>query len=318
MVVDRVTARTGPERVCEAGAVRFLGIDLAWSDRARTGLAVLDESGRLVASTSVVTDDDVVGWVEDHTRAGGGVSSGGGGTPPGGTFDGVVAAIDAPLVVPNATGRRICEALVSAEFGPYDAGAHPANRSRALFDPPRGQVLCERLGWDVDPAVRPGDGRSVAIEVYPHPATITLFGLSRVIPYKAKPGRDLESLRAAHGVLLDLLERECGPLLRLPESRRWAELRAVVGGARRKADLRRIEDEVDAILCAYLAWLWGQGDERMRVLGDVTTGYIVVPGVPTAPPYRRLGSAAVDGSSALRRPGRARRGWPSAMGQDRA
>lgn len=279
-------------------------MDLAWSSRARTGIAVLDESGRLVASTAVVTDDDVVAFVVEHTRTRGSTPPDGGGAgAPGGSRNAVVAAIDAPLVVPNLTGRRVCEALVSAEFGPYDAGAHPTNRSRALFDPPRGQVLCERLGWDVDPALPPGEGRSVAIEVYPHPATITLFGLSRVIPYKAKLGRDLESLRAAHGALLDLLERECGSLLRVAESPRWAELRAVVVGARRKADLRRIEDEVDAILCAYLAWLWGRRDERMRVLGDVTTGYIVVPGVPTAPPYRRRARSDDVVAPVVRRPG---------------
>lgn len=246
----------------------YLGIDLAWSTRARTGVAVLDTSGRLVASCSVVTDEEIAEVVAEHA------------------VGRVVAAIDAPLVVPNATGRRDCEAAVGRLFAAYDAGAHPANRSRPWFDPPRGAVLAERFGWDLDPRTAPDGVASVAIEVYPHPAMVALFGLGRVLPYKAKPGRDLPALRTAFTVLLDHLERVVGPTLGLAGSARWEQIRAVVAGATRKAHLRAVEDEVDAILCAYLAWLWGRRDPRMVVLGDVEGGYIVVPGPPTAPSWR--------------------------------
>lgn len=64
----------------------YLGMDLAWGPRARTGLAALDPSGRLVASCSVRTDDEIAAFVAHHS--------------PGET----VAAVDAPLVVPNTTG----------------------------------------------------------------------------------------------------------------------------------------------------------------------------------------------------------------------
>ena len=49
----------------------YLGIDLAWAARAKTGLAALDEDGRLVASTSVITDDEIAAFVDDaHGRDG--------------------------------------------------------------------------------------------------------------------------------------------------------------------------------------------------------------------------------------------------------
>ena len=253
----------------------YLGMDLAWGPRARTGLAALDAAGRLVASASVRTDDEIGAFVASHV-------------------DGeTIAAIDAPLVVPNATGRRPCEALVSAEFGPYDAGAYPANRTNVHFNPPRAEVLAERFGWATDPGVVPGAGSSVAIEVYPHPAMVTLFGLSSVLPYKDKAGRDLESLRSAFVTLVGHLERVCEEPLMLSRSARWQELVGVVSSATRKSELGLIEDEIDAILCAYLAWLWGQHDPRMRVLGDVATGYIVVPGVPTVAPARVRRGASV-------------------------
>ena len=74
----------------------------------------------------------------------------------------------------------------------------------------------------------------------------------------------------------------CEEPLRLSESARWAVLRRVAATATRKSELKRIEDEIDAILCAYLAWMWGRRDARMRVLGDLAGGYIVVPGRATA------------------------------------
>ena len=251
----------------------YLGIDLAWAERARTGLAALDAGGRLVASTAVVTDDEIVAFVADHS------------TGP------VVATIDAPLVVPNEKGRRLCETLVGAEYGKYNAYAHSSNRSNRLFSPPRGAVLAERLGWTLDPEQRPDGVRSVAIEVYPHPAMVSLFDLGTVIPYKGKRGRTVDGRRLAFAELLDAIERVCGETLGLGASARWAELRAVVGTASRQMHLEAVEDEIDAIFCAHLAWLWGTGDPQMRVLGDVERGYIVVPGPPRVPPRPRQGPA---------------------------
>lgn len=247
----------------------YLGIDLAWAQRARTGLAVLDVSGRIIASSTVVKDDEIARFVAEHV--------------PGE----VVVAIDAPLVVPNATGRRDCEAELGWVFGAFHAGAHPTNRSKPYFNPTRGAELSRALGWDIDPSTLPGRGRSVAIEVYPHPAMITLFELGTVIPYKAKPGRDVVQLRGAFVTLLDHLERVAGATLRLSELERWHEIRAIAHAATRKSQLGAIEDEVDAIFCAYLAWLWGQQDPRMKKFGDIERGYIVVPGPPTTTPARR-------------------------------
>jgi predicted RNase H-like nuclease len=138
----------------------------------------------------------------------------------------------------------------------------------------------------MDPSDPPDGAASVAIEVYPHPAMVSLFDLATVIPYKDKPGRTTTSRKAAFGVLLDAIERVCEEPLRLATSTRWAEIRAAVASAQRPIDLRVVEDEIDAILCAYLAWLWGRRDPQMRVLGDVERGYIVVPGPPRVVPAR--------------------------------
>jgi predicted RNase H-like nuclease len=263
MFTDPVTSTFG------AGAARprYVGIDLAWGRTARTGVAVLDEGGRLVHSSSVRADEELDAVLDRHAAG-----------------RDVVVAVDAPLVVPNLTGRRLGDALVTRHFGRFHAGAHPSNRGRPHMDPPRAETLAQRHGWRVDPDVRPAPGVSVAVEVYPHPAMVVLFGLGRVLPYKAKPRRAFDVRLAAWAQLLDHVERVMGDTLGLAADARWESIRAEVAGAERPAVLERLEDEVDAIVCAYLAWLWGTQRDRMVVLGTVGEGYVVVPGLPTWEP----------------------------------
>lgn len=256
-----------PELVGSSEAVQlhYVGVDLAWGERARTGLALLDPSGVLVRSSSVRTDEEIEEFLGPQSSQ-----------------PGLVAAIDAPLIVPNESGQRNCETEISRMFGRFHAGAHTSNRSRPAFVPePRGARLARRFGWHMDPAIEPGESRSVCIEVYPHPAMVSLFNLDRVIPYKGKSGRDLASRRAAMWVLFDHMVRVCGERLGLATSVRWAQLRDAVAQASRKSELDRIEDEVDAILCAYLAWMWANERDELLVVGDVQHGYIVTPRPPT-------------------------------------
>jgi predicted RNase H-like nuclease len=243
--------------VVPATGTAYVGIDLAWGNRARTGLAVAAPDGRLLASCAVRTDEQIIDFLRRHAP------------------DSVVAAIDAPLIVRNPSGRRDCEAQVQRRFGRYGAGPYPANLGNPAFaDGTRAGRLCTALGFDmyVDSAAP-----RRAVEVYPHPAMVVLLELERVIPYKNKAGRSLESLHGALGRLLDLMETRLTDL-QLASSSRWVELRALAANASRKADLDQIEDEVDAIFCAHLAHRW-QRDGRAGndVFGDDAGGAIVVP-----------------------------------------
>jgi len=205
----------------------------------------------------VRSDDEIVEFVRRHA--------------PGD----VVAAIDAPLIVRNASGRRDCEAQVQRAFGRYGAGPYPANLGNPVFAAgARGARLCSTL--DLDMCIDCPAGRR-AVEVYPHPAMVVLLQLDRVLPYKNKKGRTVESLREAFGRLLSLMELQLGDL-RLPSSARWRELRRIAEAASRKVDLDRIEDEVDAIFCAHLARRWHRdGRAGNDVFGDDAGGAIVVP-----------------------------------------
>lgn len=246
----------------------FAGIDLAWGQRARTGLAFVDAEGSLMASASVHADQEITDFLAPYADAL------------------ATVAVDAPLIVTNPTGQRPCEREIGAVFGRYGAGAYPANTSNRHFSPPRAQTLAAGFGWNTDPAHAGRPGAPGCIEVYPHPAMVGLFFLPYTIPYKGKKGRDLGSRQAAYEVLLDSMELHL-PELGLSRNERWAQLRTITATSQRKADLEHVEDEIDAIVCAHLAWLWSNRPDALRVYGDVRSGYIVAPPPPGHRPARR-------------------------------
>jgi predicted RNase H-like nuclease/tRNA(Leu) C34 or U34 (ribose-2'-O)-methylase TrmL len=247
-----------------------IGIDLAWGANGRTGLAAVDAAGALVDSASVRTDDEIDAWLAAHGPA-------------------VVVGVDAPLIVPNATGRREAEAELGRSWARFDAGAHPTNRSRPWMDPPRGLRLAERHGWSVDPDHPATEAAPVCLEVYPHPGMVGLFELGRVIPYKKGSFPDR---RAGFEQLLARMESVAE--LRLGDSTAWASVRARFAAAERLVHLDVLEDEIDAVFCAHLAWRWAERRDSLRVYGDLAGGYIVAPPPPTHEPTPRgAGSAPV-------------------------
>lgn len=259
MAVLRLPPDTG-----EVAAVtgRFVGIDLAWKAGNRTGIAVADDSGRLLASAVVRSDDEIADWLGRHVPR-----------PS-------VVAVDAPLVVPNETGQRLGENLVAKAFGRYGASPYPSNRGNPLFDPPRASELAARFGWTTDPGRRGGAGRPACIEVYPHPAMVALFGLDRVLPYKSGRGRTPQARRASFLLLMQHLEA-VEPLA-VAGNDRWRRLRSAVAEATRQMHLEAVEDELDAVLCAHLAWLWHHEPDALVVYGTAEAGYVVAPPAPHA------------------------------------
>jgi predicted RNase H-like nuclease/ppGpp synthetase/RelA/SpoT-type nucleotidyltranferase len=244
--------------------VFHIGVDLAWGTKRPTGLAVLDESGRLVHVSTVHTDEEIQAALSSYAEGD------------------CLVAIDAPLIVRNETGNRPAEQALNKDFARFDAGAHPANTGKPEFSgTPRGAALCHALGLDMNP--RSGRGRR-AIEVYPHPATVALFGLGRTLKYKQKPGRDLDLLRAELLALMGFIEglAEGDPPLDLDGHgvSGWAELRRQVETATRKSQLRVAEDQVDAVVCAYVALFAARRPEATTTYGDLETGYIVTPTLP--------------------------------------
>ncbi|MFQ5816690.1 MAG: DUF429 domain-containing protein [Terriglobia bacterium] len=239
-----------------------IGIDLAWSYRNATGLAALHlypASARMefVESRMVQTNEEILAWVERHRQAT------------------TVVGIDAPIIAPNPAGiGRPCDGEVTSAFGRYHAGTYPANREKCRRPIKLRRQLRHR-GFNPDPESAPRQRGCWQVEVFPHPAQIVLFNLPRILKYKK--GR-VEQRRKGLKQLAAHIRRDLTRLRpRLRSSDSLQQLCAVNSSLRGQA-LKHREDQLDALLCAYIAghfWFWG--DKRWRIFGNVRSGCIVCP-----------------------------------------
>lgn len=240
----------------------FVGLDLAWGERKPTGVAVVDDDGRLVYVGVAQDDASVRAAIGPYVE------------------DDCLVAFDAPLVVTNPTGQRPSEAALNRDFAKFEAGAHPTNTGKPEFaGTPRAARIASALDLDIDPN---SSSSRRAVEVYPHPATVALFRLGRTLKYKSKPGRSVAQLRSELLRLLDLIETlaQATPPLRVTDNEGWIALRHAVETAERKSDLRRAEDPVDAVLCAYVALFATRRPGDVTVYGDAETGATITPTLP--------------------------------------
>lgn len=243
--------------------MKFIGVDLGWSS-GPTGLSSLYyQNGDL----TVVDLDrrlalpEILQWIDDQFSA----------DPASVPIPGGIA-VDAPTLIPNLTGMRLPDRLTHQYFGRYDAGCYPANQGRPFAQRTvEFGLSLEARGFNHAPEMFPKVPIRFQIEVFPHPAAVQLFGLSKILKYKRGKLCDrcaaLGQFREYLSTVLPMLE----PRLKITES----DLPAIpsTGPA-----LKAVEDQLDSLLCAYVAaywWYWGTA--RNLVLGNRDAGYIVIP-----------------------------------------
>lgn len=238
--------------------MRFIGIDLGWSSGA-SGLCCLGwSSGKLelLVLDRQAETDEILGWVDRWLPQ----------AEPG------VIAVDAPTLIPNETGMRLPDRLAHKYFGRYHAGCYPANLSRPFATKlVQFGLSLETRGFDHAPTIEPQKPGRYQLEVFPHPAMVHLFQLDRILKYKKGNLADRRSeLIKLRQYLIDCLPR-LTPMLLLEES-------ALPEIPTNGAALKAVEDQLDSLVCAYVAahwWYWGTA--RNWVLGDRQQGYIIVP-----------------------------------------
>jgi predicted RNase H-like nuclease len=244
--------------------MKFLGIDLGWVSGA-SGLCCLGwHAGQLELLDLQRRESlaEVLAWVDGWVA------------PE--EFGAI--AVDAPTLIPNPTGMRVPDRLAHQYFGRYHAGCYPANLGSVFASRTVGFGLSlEERGFRHAPTIAAKQPARFQIEAFPHPAIVHLFGLDRILKYKkgALSDRRAELARLRHYIQTQLLLHEPG----LDVSQGQV---AVPEIPLKGAEVKAVEDQLDSIICAYIAahwWYWGV--ERNWVLGDHSTGYIVVPmGVP--------------------------------------
>ncbi|QLE52336.1 DUF429 domain-containing protein [Nostoc sp. C057] len=241
--------------------MKFIGIDLGWRSQP-SGLCCLewiDEQLQLLDLDRKEAIADIFTWIDRSVQP----------------DEPAIIAVDAPTLIPNATGSRLPDKLSHKYFGKYHAGCYPANQNLPFADRTINFGLeLESRGFAHAPTIEPQKLSRYQIEVFPHPAIVNLFNLERILKYKKGrlAERRLELIKLQN-YLLDILPSLSPPLrsLRLCGS---FPLEIPTTGATLKAT----EDKLDSLICAYVAaywWYWGE--QRNLVLGDRTTGYIIIP-----------------------------------------
>ncbi|MFN4278644.1 DUF429 domain-containing protein [Thermosynechococcus sp.] len=249
--------------------MQFLGVDLAWKGGA-SGYCCLQWQGQcleLVRLDRSRDTDELLAWIDRDAPS----------------SQAAMVAVDAPLIIPNPRGMRTCDRQCHQLLGRYHAGCYPANQQSPFASHTTGfsEALSQR-GFRHAPTLTPQEQGRFQIEVFPHATAIALFQLDQIIKYKK--GRLTERTKGLRH-LRDLIAGRlphCEPPLVL-------ELTADIPTSGR--DLKALEDQLDAVLCAYTAaywWYWGR--DRHWVLGSesfylepasaeayLKTGYIVVP-----------------------------------------
>lgn len=233
--------------------VVFLGVDLGWYGKPSglASIAIEGESLRLRNITRLQDTNEILGWIRSEA----GNSS-------------AIVGVDAPLVICNPTGIRNAERELNREFRRFDAGCHAANLGRPFAQNVLGfSHRLSDLGFAHGAEMSAREKGRFQIEVHPHAAMVNLFDLPRIVKYKrgrrANRAKELNRLRDLMLSRLPLLD----PALAL-----WLPSVPDVG------NLKPVEDQIDAVLCAYIAaywWFWATA--RNQVFGSNPAGYIVVP-----------------------------------------
>lgn len=241
--------------------MKFIGVDFGWSSGV-SGLCCLewqDEALEILDLTTILNIEDILHWIDYQAL----------GEIP------ALIAIDAPTIINNQTGMRLADKLTHKHFGRYHAGCYPANLGLkfALRTTGFSQSLLAK-NFQHAPIIEPQRLGRYQIEVFPHPATINLFGLERILKYKkgklADRRNELTKLRGYITNLLPKLE----PALSLSS----LDCLPAIATKQTGKELKAIEDQLDSLLCAYVAahwWYWGEA--KNMVLGNIDTGFIVIP-----------------------------------------
>lgn len=174
-----------------------------------------------------------------------------------------VIAIDMPLARAPITGRRAADNAITSAYVARGLGAHTPSELRPGPIADAMRVGFGAHGYRVATALPETPARAL-IEVFPHAAAIVLSGASYRVPYKlarmaqywpdATPDARRRALLAKWRVLRRALSlRIAGGALRVPTTGTIAAL-------------KRYEDALDALICAWVGTEYLAG--RLRAHGD--------------------------------------------------
>ncbi|MFO7773508.1 MAG: DUF429 domain-containing protein [Dehalococcoidia bacterium] len=237
--------------------MRLAGINLAWkSDSNTTAVAIGDLEGGILSVRRIekqLSVEELKGLIrEENTIAG--------------------VAVDAPLIITNTQGQRLCDKCLSKHYARQNASCYPGNLTLCGTRSPDFSAYLSRHGFEH--LCKPSEGR-FQIECYPHPAMIEIFELPERLKYK----KGCVSLRRKGQMNLSqlVLALRRSRVMSLQIEGEWQKyvnaghIASLVGIA-----LKANEDVLDAVVCLYVAALFATSVPH-KVYGSLESGYIYVP-----------------------------------------
>jgi predicted RNase H-like nuclease len=265
-------------RTGAVAVVRFLGVDLAWRQDEperlanESGVAAVDPSGRVLDAGWTRGLDETVEWVRSAAGP-----------------DSALLFVDAPLVVENVAGQRLCETQVGQRYGRWKVSANTTNVGSPRLAGVALRVRLEAAGWVCSDGLAgpPADGQTFA-ECYPYTTLVGApeLGYAAERPrYKRKPRMlRMAQWRPERAASCDELVgrlaalSNADPPLRV-DSHPATRLLQLEQSPLDDVPYKHREDLIDALLCAWTAALWARhGLARCQVLGEAAS----VPGRPAA------------------------------------
>lgn len=250
---------------------RFLGVDLAWRDKDdrrpanESGVVILDGQGRVLNAGWTRGSDATITWIMEAAA-----------DRPALLF------VDAPLIVTNTHGQRICETQVGQRYGRWKVSANSTNTGSPRLAGVRLRESLETHGWRYsDGHAGPPRAGQVASECYPYTTLVgaPAFGYEQERPrYKRKPkSQPVSAWRPQRATNCDeLISRLQGletadPPLLLDSHPVTRRLVTEPSPCTDRAYKHR-EDLIDAVVCAWTAALWARhGTTRCQVLGPAAS-----------------------------------------------
>jgi predicted RNase H-like nuclease len=164
-----------------------------------------------------------------------------------------LVAIDMPLARHPISGRRTSDNAVSSAYGARRCGTHTPSSIRP------GRISDELTKGFAEagfPLQTDSVGTPGLIEVYPHPALVELANAPERLCYKVSKTRRYwptldaikrrERLFEVWACILELLDKQiAGVREKMPS--------LSLASGTRVADLKKVEDKLDAIVCAWVA-----------------------------------------------------------------
>jgi predicted RNase H-like nuclease len=172
-----------------------------------------------------------------------------------------VVTVDMPLSTTPITGRREADAAISRAFGGMGAAVHSPNAERpgAISDQLTRDFAA--MGFPLATSTTPAGTPKRVVEVYPHPALMTLTGASYRLCYKVSrsrkywpdrtPAERRANLLVQFQRILSALNDEIRDLpIELPDPTSAVPV----------SGLKRYEDSLDALVCAWVGMKYLEGE----------------------------------------------------------